>query len=226
LLEVEAEEAVYLFRSTSQVSNLSNILSALFDGLDEEKTLGMVRTLVEVCETQGPTEASFDKLVEGYTDEAKTGIVSAHAVLMAFSQEVELRLAPRRTSSLAPPPAGEQQGETDFHSAVEAPAAAPVDWGAESDDPQEELAAGRHRHPDEGAEARPQKRKLERAFMDRGVAVDIGTWGMDYFSDALKCDYFNLTYGWPSLTPSLLACTPAIVNLNVPRYLHVKGQFV
>lgn len=90
---------------------------------------------------------------------------------------------------------------------------------------QAELAGGRQAHNEDGGG--DKKRKLERAFMDRGVSRDVGLLTIDdHFSSAIVSDMCDVFYGWPDLFSRLLPCLPFTYNLSVPRFLRMQGLFV
>ena len=100
--------------------------------------------MVEAGQLDEASGDEFDKIVQPLNDDARSLLISAHAVLVGSASEVELRLATRRASEA--PREESQAGETaPFVDAHSAPMVGEVtDWGIDSgDDDQEELVAGR-----------------------------------------------------------------------------------
>jgi hypothetical protein len=95
---------------------------------------------------------------------------------------------------------------THFHSLEERDMVQLVPESSEEDEveaAQAELAGGRQAINEEGPDGR--KRKLERAFMDRGVLPSVGVLlSDDHFSSAIVSDLLCTAHGWPPLFSKLV----------------------
>ncbi len=101
---------------------------------------------------------------------------------MSTKLEIELRLSPRRVLNEAA--AAEDAASSQLVTALQHPPLVEVgaDFGVDSDD-QDEVALGRHAAGEE--QPVPQKCKLERAFLDRGMVLESGNSTLHYFSDPI-----------------------------------------
>lgn len=95
-----------------------------------------------------------------------------------------------------------------------------VHWGegwpaSEDEEDQEQLIGGRQ--AEEGAQHPPQKRKLERHFLDRGVWASVGVMRMDHVSNAVFSDLEESQTGWPQCVSLLCSYLPFTTRLHVVK---------